>query len=525
MSIISLQNIPPTYRATSTIIVGQTLDNPNPSSGEFYLAQQLASIYSSLAMRDPVREATKETLGLESLPEYSVRSLSTNPLIEVSVTDVSPERAQTVANELARQITLQGPSSTQEDEQARANFVAEQLDFLQTRIEETQAELADLQTQMANMVSATDLERAQETQATLQDRLLTFQTNYASILTSSRTGAANILRIFESAGLPTRSIGPGKLVIVSIATVLGIVVAAGGVYLVEFFDNRLKTPEEIAAALQLPVIGYIPVSRQFHNAQGENGFNEILSSHPQETLSFELLAMNLLFRFGQNPPRSLLVTSLKPGSGKTTVASRLAVQFARMGQRITLVDADLRDPNLHRKFGLDMHPGLGDSLREAIPLKGVINKTEDARLQIITAGAEEDDYRNIFKPPEIIRFLVQLQDKIDLVIIDSPPVVASETLMMATKVDSILLVVGSGEIDEQSSNVLVDQLQQSEGKIIGIVVNRIPKFMINSYGITPYMARVRPEGQQKQPVESGSSTGEEDTKASPAFIEEEEQEQ
>jgi len=521
-SVISLQNIPSTYRATATIIIGQTLDNPNPSSGEFYLAQQLASIYSSLAMRDPVRDAARETLGLDALPEYSVRALSNNPLIEVSVTDVSPERAQAVANELARQITLQGPSSSEEAEQARASFVTEQLDFLQARIEETQSELADLQSQMASMVSASDLERAQQTQTTLQERLVTLQTNYASILTNSSTGAANILRIFEAARLPTRPIGPGRALIVAIAAVLGIILAAGGVYLVEYFDNRLRTPEAISAAFDLPVIGYVPVSQSLRGSSEENGFKVDIANTSQASLSFELLAMNLLFRFGDIPPQSLLVTSLRPGSGKTTVASHLAMQFARMGQRIVLVDADLRHPEIHRRFGMEMHPGLGDSLREALPLKGVIQKTEDARLQVVTAGAQEGDYSQIFHPPDIVRILAQLKDKIDLVIIDSPPVVATETLLMANKVESILLVIGSGEIDEQSGSILLDHLRQSEGNIIGLVVNRIPRFMIDSYGMKPYLAHARRVRKPKQGSDQDPAAQGEKSTQTPAFIEVEE---
>jgi capsular exopolysaccharide synthesis family protein len=191
----------------------------------------------------------------------------------------------------------------------------------------------------------------------------------------------------------------------------------------------------------------------------------------------------------------LLVTSLKPGAGKTTVASRLAVQFARQGQLITLVDADLRDPDLHRRFGAELYPGLGDALQESLNLKTVTQSTDDARLKIITSGARQDNYTQVFQPAQVVRMLAQLHyKKIDLAIIDSPPVVVSETLMLASKVDAVLLVVQLGEIDERAAGILLDQLQQSQGNILGIVVNRIPRYMMSSYGIRPYLGHSRGRG-------------------------------
>jgi len=515
-SIISLRNIPPTYQATATLIVGQTLNNPNPDSGEFYLGQQLASIYATLAMREPIRDAVKTALGLNALPDYAARAVPNNQLIEISVTDTSPERAQIVTNEIARQLILQSPSSSEQTEQARADFVAGQLDFLQGRIEEIQAQIADLQVQMSEMVSASDLADAQDTLDTLQTSLLTFQTNYASILSSSGSGAANILRVFESAQLPVNTTGPGRPIIIALAAILGVVLASGGAYLVEFFDNRLKTPEEISTALNLPIVGYIPASRPLNNFKVGSQRHELLRTISQESISFDLLATNLTFRFGETPPRSLLVTSLKPGSGKTTVASLLAMQFAMRGQKVTLVDADFRAPEIHNKFCLELHPGLGDALRDSIPFKNVVHSTSADGLQVITSGAVYEDHANFFKPEAVIRLLAQLEKGVDLIVIDSPPVITSETLLLASKLDAVLLIVRPGEIESHAARILLDQLLQSQGKILGVVVNKLPGYMVSSYGIISYMGHFR-EG--KNPGEQNpreSSQNEEEAANHPA---------
>jgi capsular exopolysaccharide synthesis family protein len=500
-SILALHSIPPTYQATSTLIVGQALDNPNPNSGEFYLSQQLASIYASLATKEPIREAVKSALKLTELPSYAVRALPDNQLIEISVTDTSPTRARDVANEIAHQLILQSPSSSDKAQQERANFITSQLDFLQKQIGQTLADIADLQSQMAEMVSASDLERAQETLDTLQQRLLTFQTNYASILSSSGSGVANILRVFDSAQLPESTSGPSRVIIIALAIVLGIGMAAGGAYLVEFLDIRLKTPEEISAALELPILGYIPRTRRLKNLTLKDFTDGPLLSVTQEFVSFDLLATNLSFRFGDTPPESLLVTSLKSGAGKSTVASLLATQLALRGLQITLVDADLRGPDIQDIFGLDMHPGMVDALRDSISFKNVLQSTGYPRLRVITSGAMENENPQLIKPAEAIRLLDQLKSKMNLVIIDSPPVVSSETLLLASKVDAVLLIVCPGEIEPRTARVLLDQLQQGQGNILGIVVNQMPAYMVGSYGITPYLGHLH-QGKVTKPAEA-----------------------
>lgn len=522
-SFISLRNIPPTYRATSTLIVGRALENPNPNSGEFFLAQQLASSYAGLAMREPIQEAARTSLGLSALPDYSVIAVTDNPLIEISVTDTSPERAQAVANELARQILLHGPPSQETEEQVRSKFVNEQLDSLQTIIGKTQMEIADLQIGMVEMVSASDIENSQEAQIALQEKLILFQTNYANLLASSGSNVSNILRVYESALLPTKPIGPSRAVIVFLATLLGIALGGSGMYLVEFFDNRLKTPEEISAALQLPVIGYIPNSRILWALSKENDVSIPLGITSREALNFELLATNLSFRFGESPPRSLLITSLKPGAGKTTVASHLAIQLARRGQLITLVDADLRNPDLHRRFDAQLYPGLGDALKESLVLKTVTQSTDDDRLKIIASGARRDNHTQILRPAEVVRMLAQLHQKeTNLAIIDSPPVTVSETLILASKVDAVLLVVRPDEIDERAAGILMDQLRLSQGNILGIVVNRIPRYMVSSYGIIPYLAHSRDKGKVISDDVGETEASEASQERLPAFVEEEE---
>jgi hypothetical protein len=117
-------------------MIGQAIMDPNPDRNEFQLGLQLAENYAEIANRDPIRIATMEALGLPILPPYIVTP--TSQFLEISVTDSIPERAQAVANELARQLILLGPAGAGLNEKSRQEFVNEQLDTMETQIQTTQ---------------------------------------------------------------------------------------------------------------------------------------------------------------------------------------------------------------------------------------------------------------------------------------------------------------------------------------------------------------------------------------------------
>ena len=118
-SIYTVSQQLPVYQARTTLMLGQAINNPNPTGNEFYLGQQLAQTYADLAKREPVKDATMEALGLDWLPSYTVNVVPSTMLIELTLNDTSPERAMVITNELTKQIILRSPTSAQELEDAR----------------------------------------------------------------------------------------------------------------------------------------------------------------------------------------------------------------------------------------------------------------------------------------------------------------------------------------------------------------------------------------------------------------------
>jgi capsular polysaccharide biosynthesis protein len=109
---------PPIYQSQTTLIIGRAINDPNPTSGEINLAEQLASTYADIANREPVRNATMQSLGLTSLPSYTAGALPNSQIIQIQVTDVNPVRAQAVADELAKQLIAQSPTAANPEDEA-----------------------------------------------------------------------------------------------------------------------------------------------------------------------------------------------------------------------------------------------------------------------------------------------------------------------------------------------------------------------------------------------------------------------
>jgi uncharacterized protein involved in exopolysaccharide biosynthesis len=238
-------------------MIGTTISNLNPSNDEFILGQKLAAAYTDLANREIVRNATKNALGMNQLPQYMARVLPDTQLIEITVNDTQPERAQIVANELGAQLILLSPINAQAEEQGRQEFIHQQLHSLEVQIQETEAEIEKLQKELANTVSAQQINDKQDQLSSLQSKLSTMRTNYGLLLSNPQKGAINTLTIIESAELPSNPMGSMKGLTILLAATAGFILAAGQAYLLEYKDDTLKSPDAVMRLFSAPIIGHI----------------------------------------------------------------------------------------------------------------------------------------------------------------------------------------------------------------------------------------------------------------------------
>ncbi|GAB4557672.1 MAG: hypothetical protein Kow0047_02160 [Anaerolineae bacterium] len=471
-SYLATRQQPPIYSSRVTLMVGRVIEDPNPSNNELWLSQQLAGTYADIVRREPIRRATMEALGLDWLPQYSARVVPNTQLLEITVVDTNPQRAQAVANELARQLIRQSPTGMDQDEQRRQAFINQQLDELEKSIIQTREEITKKQEELARLFSARQLADTQAQIASLQSKLSTLQSNYANLLANTQRGAINTLTVIEPAALPTYPIGPNKLATIGLAALIGLAVAAGAAFLMEYLDDTLRSPEQVEAELALTTLGGVPIIHEIRDSDGIFAIAE--QSAAME--AYRLLRTNLQFAAVDQPVHMIQVTSSGASEGKSLSVANLGLTLAMAGHEVILVDADLRRPTLHRLFGLQNNVGLTTALLEDRPdLQLVLRPTAVERLSVLTSGPLPPNPAELLGTARMQALLADLQRHADFVLIDSPPTLGlADALILATQVDGVIFVVDASHTRRDQAKRAVSALRQVKARVIGVVLNRLP---------------------------------------------------
>lgn len=471
-SFLATQQQPPIYQSRTTIMVGRAIENPNPSGNDLWLTQQLANTYADIAKRSPVKEATMAALGLTWLPEYTVRVVPNTQLLEIAVVDTSPQRAQAVAAELANQLIRQAPTGGDSEAQQRQAFIAAQLNDLEAKIKETQAEIEKKQTDLANMFSARQIADTQTQIAGLQSKLTTLQANYAALLANTQKGALNTISVVERAALPTEPIGPNKAATILLAAAIGLILAGGAAYLLEYLDDTLKNPDDVQKALGLTTLGAVP------QMATEPGHEIIALTGGQSAAAeaYRILRTNLQFAAVERPLRTLLITSPAPTEGKSLTAANLAVAMAQAGRRVIVADTDLHRPRQHRLFGLRNNIGVTTALLEARPaLDGLLQETAVPGLRVLTSGPLPPNAAELLGSARMKELLADLTAGADIVLLDSPPATAlADATILSTQCDGVLLVLDCGITRREVARRALEALRRVNARVVGALLNRMP---------------------------------------------------
>ena len=471
-SFLSILRQPAIYQARTTLLIGTTITDPNPSNNEFILGQQLASAYANLANREIVRSATMKALNINQLPEYIARAIPNTQLIEIVVTDVDPERSKRIADELAAQLVLLSPTSPQPEDQGRQEFINQQLDNIEVQIKETEDELEKLQEELSALISAQQILDTQNQIFALQSKLTTMQDEYGDLLANTQQGAINTLTIIESASPTSRPIGTQKGLTVLLAAAIGFVLAACEAYLLEFLDDTLKSANDVERLFSAPIIGHI-----FEQGDGMNEENRLYDAddlrHPMAD-AFRALRTNIEISQADRPLKTILVTSADIGDGKTSVAANLALSIAQRDKEVVLIDVDLRRPSVHEFFELTNDQGLVDLISDRAALSDVLRCKEGKKVTVLTSGDTPPNPTELLSSEKFDQLLSKLEETTDVVIIDGPPFIVADAMVMASKVDGVLLVVRPGHTRRSLALGALEQIKLAGVRVIGVVLNRIP---------------------------------------------------
>ncbi len=473
------QTIPPTFRAQAILLVGQEQNNSNPTYADLYVSSNLPQAFALLATQPSVLEAAANEINWQGPWQSLFFNISStapqgSQTIQITATARTPERAQAIANEIARQVILQSPiSKQQQDAEKQRSFISEQQTLLQSQIVAGQKTLADLSQQAA-------LETVQEKLDTLNNRITALQTKiensqrtYLQMGSLLNSSSGKFLTLIAPAQIPSAPISPNILQNVLLAAAAGLVLAGGVVLLLEYLDDTIKSSEDVERILKHTTLGSIarisPVRKP--------GDALITLHHPRSPTAedYRVLRTNLRYSGIENPGGALLVTSANPGEGKTTTAANLAVALAQSGKRVILVDADLRRPGLHPLFGLDNHVGLSTLfLEEAPSLDAAMQKTTVPGLRVLASGEPPPNPAELLDSKRMNEILLELRSEADMVVVDSPPLlVVADANILASRCSGAVLVVDSGRTRTESARKVMENLTRSRVKILGIVLNRM----------------------------------------------------
>lgn len=279
------------------------------------------------------------------------------------------------------------------------------------------------------------------------------------------------LVLLEEAVPNMRPIRPRPLQNIVFGGMLGLMGAMALVYLLEIPNVTIKTPDDVTSAAGLPTIGYIVEMKK--NVPGSLFILKFPFS--PITDAFRTLQANLSLGNASKPVHSILVTSITPQAGKTTVATNLAAVFTQSGKKVILIDADLREPETHRLLGADNPVGLSNLLHADAELEEAFTRPQILpELSVITAGARRNEVVGLINGDQIRAIFDSLKEKGDLVILDGPPLTDANAQVLASRADGVLLVIRAGQTTPDVTRLMVDQLTWSGANVIGVVLNDIP---------------------------------------------------
>lgn len=290
----------------------------------------------------------------------------------------------------------------------------------------------------------------------------------------------------------------------AIAGILSLLLGVGVGFVVEILHTVFHTPEELKGATRLPLLGVVPFAKELKRLANkskkrfpvlrgtgqarQDGRNLVLGRDATQgewafLEAFRSLYTNIRLLSANRPIHSLAISSALPGDGKSTVALYLAQTAASIGQRVLLVDADMRRPQLHARLGLPNEQGLSDAIATDISLNDTIQRSPvEDNLFVLTAGQIPSDPIKLLSSEKMQYLMEQFQAFFDLVIYDTPPIVGlADSNLIATHTDGMVLVVGLEKTDRSMLTKALDGVKISGSPVLGVVANGIKGYTPSSY--------------------------------------------
>ncbi|MEE4453949.1 GumC family protein [Novosphingobium resinovorum] len=307
------------------------------------------------------------------------------------------------------------------------------------------------------------LKRVADTNRTLYETLLSRYNQ----LNASAGATSNNVTLVDAAEVPHSPHSPNLLLNLAVALVAGFVLAAAIVFLKELFDDAIRSPEDVERKLEMPLLGLVPML-DIEGVEEEMGNRRSSLSE-----AFQSLVTNLRYSTANGLPRVLALTSSRESEGKSTTARSIALNVARLGNKVLLVDADLRRPTLHRQMKDANLSGLTDVLTGQRTLEEVAMPSGQPNLDYVSGLPMPPDPALILAGNGLPAFIADARTRYDMVVLDCPPLLGlSDAALLARHADGVLFIIDASSFHRGAVKSAMRRLALVKANILGVVLNR-----------------------------------------------------
>jgi Mrp family chromosome partitioning ATPase/capsular polysaccharide biosynthesis protein len=481
------QDEEPIYIAQSTVMVGDTFLSTNPDPFQMEVASALAQFYSQLVRRQVILEPVVEQLQLE-LPWQALQGMVSTGvneranLLEITVIDTNAERSAAIANAVVDQLVAYGPNAPEKIAEQQ-ELLAKQAQETQALINDVEAKIAEQKRRIAELTSAVDLRDAQNQLDELEAARERYQDSFNQLVFLQGNSTASALLVFERAEVPGGALPDKQILTIAVAGLGGFLLSVLAILLIDWLDESWRGRRDVRERLGMVDLGYIPqgppVVMSRNSASAATREQAVREAHTR-----------LMLASGRLSARTVLVSSPNASRSRSAFALDLANIYARAGNVVLIVDADLETPNLTKivESAIKQAPAATEAAEvHALARRANANYGVQGRLLELWAHLRPTPIANVLllpgRPkdssgmPALVpsarwpEFVEALREGADVIIFDGPSLLTgADAALLGPLVDGVVLALDPERDTRSMALEAKGRLQQQGSKLLGAVI-------------------------------------------------------